>query len=53
MAIYVKGLEIETGKLYEEYSETELSVLPPLNAKYKNNWRLSYDGRWYHDDYND
>ena len=35
MAINVKGHEIETGKLYEEYSEIELSVLPPLDSKFR------------------
>jgi len=49
MAINVKGLEIETCKLYEEYIEEELKVLPPLNSKYKSNWRLGYDGDWYKD----
>ena len=53
MAINIKGLEIETGKLYEEYTPKELSVLPPLDAESKKHWRLRYDGEWYHDDYDD
>ena len=53
MAIKVKGLEIETGKLYEEYSEKELSVLLPLDSETKKHWRLDENGEWYHDDYYD
>ena len=53
MAINVKGLEIETGKHYSEYNETELKVLPPLEVKNPTHWRLGLDGRWYYDDYED
>ena len=53
MAIKIKGVVIETGKLWSEYTDEQKQVLPPLNAKFKSNWRLGYDGNWYHDDYND
>lgn len=53
MAINVKGLEIETGKLYNEYNETELKVLPPLQTKSTKHWRLGADGKWYYDQYDD
>lgn len=49
MPINVKGLEIETGKLYDEYNERELSVLPPLDYGSSYHIRLGYDGQWYKD----
>ena len=50
MAIKEKGLEIETGKLYDEYGEKELSVLPPFKGKSTSHVRLGYDGEWYLDE---
>ena len=50
MAIKVKGLEIETGKLYDEYTETELLVLPLFKGESTSHVRLGYDGEWYLDE---
>ena len=49
MAINVKGLEIETDKLYKEYTEEELKVLPPWDGPTAHT-RLGYDGTWYLDE---
>ena len=53
MAIKVKGLEIETGKLYDEYTKEELEVLPSLDSETKRHWRLDENGEWYFSEYDD
>lgn len=49
MAIKINGVEIETGKFYNEYSKEELELLPPLDANSKNSFVLGADGDWYLD----